>query len=222
MKISENTLNVLKNFSTINQSILIRKGNVVRTISPQSNILAKANVSENFDNEFALYELNRFLSVVTSLDDPNLDFEDDAVKISGGRSKTRYKFADQSLIKVAPDKDINLGEPDEIFTLTQASYSKVLKLAGVLDLPNVAAVGDGESVNLVAFDIRNDGGDEFSESVGETSNSFKMIFNVENFRLMSGDYTVKIYADKNAAQFINESKGVEYIIAVEAGSTFEK
>jgi hypothetical protein len=222
MKISENTLNVLKNFSSINQSILIRKGNVVRTISPQSNILAKATIGENFEDEFALYELNRFLSVVSSLDDPNLEFEDDAVKISGGRSKTRYKFADQSLIKVAPDKDINLGEPDETFTLTQASYNKVLKLAGVLNLPNVAAVGNGETVSLVSFDIRNDGGDEFSESLGETSSTFKMIFNVENFRLMPGDYTVNLYADKNAAQFINEAKNVEYIIAVEAGSTFEK
>lgn len=222
MKISENTLSVLKNFSTINQSLLFRKGNVIRTISPQSNILAKATVSENFDSEFALYELNRFLSVVTSLDDANLSFETDAVMISGGRSKTRYKYADQSLIKVAPDKDISLGDPDVSFTLTQESYSKVLKLAGVLDLPNVAAVGSNGNINLVAFDIRNDTGDEFSELVGETNSTFKMIFNVENFRLMSGDYQVNIYAEKNAAKFVNEAKNVEYIIAVESGSTFEK
>ena len=217
MKISTNTVNVLKNFAKINPSIVIAEGNVLKTISPSKTIMAKAKVETEFDKRFAIYNLDRFISTMSLFNDPDLKFGDKSVVISDSNKKSQYTYADESTVTKAPDKEIKLPSVDVTFALTNDNLKDVEKAAGVLALPEIAVVGDGTTVSLQAIDTKNPSGDVYSVEIGTTDKVFKAIFKSENIKIIPGDYQVSI----SSAGISNFSgKEVDYWIAVEASSQF--
>ena len=222
MKISQQTLSVLKNFASINGSILIRAGSTVATISPQKNILASAQVTENFPVTCAIYDLGQFLGAISLFDDPDFDFTDKYVTISSGTRSIRYWYAEPSMIVSAPEKKLTLPTEDVKFDATASNISEVLKAASVLQAPEVAVVSDGtNNTQLVALNVKNDTSNEYHVDVGTNSSAkFRMVFKSENLKLMGGDYKVAI-SSKGMGHFKNEKAGIEYFIATEASSKYQ-
>lgn len=217
MKISTNTLNVLKNFAKINPSIVVQEGNVLKTISPSKTIMAKGTVETNFDKKFAIYNLDRFISTVSLFNDPELKFGEKAVEIYDGNRKSNYTYADESTITQAPDRQITLPSVDVSFRLTNEHLKDVEKAAGVLGLPEIVVFGDGHNIFLQAADTKNPSGDVYSINVGETDKTFRAIFKFENIKIIADDYDVTI-SSRGISHFAG--KNVEYWIAVEQSSTF--
>jgi hypothetical protein len=217
MKISTNTVNVLKNFAKINPSIVVQEGNVLKTISPSKTIMAKAKVETDFGKRFAIYNLDRFISTVSLFNDPELKFGDKSVEIFDGNKKSQYTYADETTITKAPDKEINLPSVDVSFRLTNDHLKDVEKAAGVLGLPEIVVMGDGTNVFLQAADSKNPSGDVYSINIGDTDKAFKAIFKAENIKIIPGDYDVTI-SSRGISHF--SGKDVEYWIAVEQSSQF--
>ena len=220
MKLSENTVNVLRNFATINQGLVFKSGSTLRTVSKQQNVLAKATVTESFDKNFAIYDLNRFLAVLSSMNDPDLTVGTGNVKIASGTSKTTYGLSDETMVVSAPDNDIAVQNAEVKFTLTKDSLAQVLKLSGVLGLPNIAVRGNRKKISIAALDVKNQDSDVFSVDVGDTSAEFQFIFVTENFKMIPGDYEVQI-SSKGVAHFKSKKDPLEYWIATEVGSKYE-
>jgi hypothetical protein len=222
MKLSESTINILKNFATINAGMQFKEGSVVRTISKGQNVLGKATVTENFEKDFVIYDLNRFLSLCGSLTDPEIVINTDAnnLTVKSGTSKTTYGLADESMIVAPPAKELKIENAEVNFRLTKEDMSQVLKLSGILGLPNIAVIGDGASISIATLDVKNDESDNFSIKVGETTSNFKMIFNTENLKMIPGTYDVAI-SSKGISHFKHATDPVEYWIATEAGSKYE-
>jgi hypothetical protein len=220
MKLSESTLTYLKNFSSINSGIVFQEGNVIRTISKQQNILAKATVEETFTDKFAIYDLNRFLALIGSLSDPSLDISSEKknIKIKSGSSQTVYGLSDESLVVTAPAKDLKVSGEVK-FTLSKDVMSSVLKMAGILGLPNISVRGDRNVVSVAAVDVKNPDSDVFSVEVGKTKTEFEMIFSTENFKMIPGDYEVTI-SSKGISHLKNTKEPIEYWIAIESGSRY--
>ena len=220
MKLSENTVNVLRNFATINQGLVFKSGNTLRTVSKQQNVLAKATVTESFDKNFAIYDLNRFLAVLSSMNDPDLTVGTGNVKIASGTSKTTYGLSDETMVVSAPDNDISVQNAEVKFTLTKDNLAQVLKLSGVLGLPNIAVRGNRKKISIAAVDVKNQDSDVFSVDVGDTDAEFQFIFVTENFKMIPGDYEVQI-SSKGVAHFKSKKDPLEYWIATEVGSKYE-
>lgn len=217
MKISTNTMNVLKNFAKINPSIVVQEGNVLKTISPSKTIMAKANVETVFSKRFAMYSLDKFISTVSLFNDPELKFNDKTVEFFEGNKRSQLIYSDESTITKAPDKEINLPSVDVSFLLTWDTLKDVEKSAGVLSLPEIVVMGDGKNVFLQAEDSKNPSGDVYSINIGDTDKVFKAIFKAENIKILPGDYEVTI-SSRGISHFAG--KEVEYWIAVEQSSTF--
>lgn len=217
MKISTNTVNVLKNFAKINPSILIQEGNTLKTMSPSKTIMAKATVDTDFPKRFAIYNLDRFISTTSLFNDPNFDFGEKTVTIKEGDKKTDYVYADENTITKAPDREINLPSVDVTISLTNDHLKEVEKAAGVLGLPEILVVGDGSTVYLQAADSKNPTGDVYSVKIGETTKTFKAIFKSENIKIIPGNYEVTI-SSRGISNF--KGKEAEYWIAVEQSSSF--
>lgn len=217
MKIDSNTISLLKNFAKINPSIIIDPGNEVRTMSTLKTIMAKANVSTTFERGFAIYNLDRFISTLSLFQDPDLEFNETYVTISEGRRSIKYVYADRSVIKSPPAKDIVIPSIDAQFTLTNENFKSVERAAGVLELPEISIRGDGNTIWLQAEDTNNPSGDIYSIDVGETDKEFKAIFKIENLKIIPDEYNVNI-CSKGISHF--KSDTVEYWIVVEAHSTF--
>jgi hypothetical protein len=221
MNLSSDTISVLKNFSDINQNILIKSGNKVQTISTMKNILAEAEVSEKFESEFAIYDLPEFLRSVELFEKPELQFNGGSnVKIADTNSKQsiKYFFADKSVI-VSPTKNITMPDKEVTFTLTKEVFAKLLKGVTTLNLPDVAVVGDGKNIILKATDKKNKSSNEYSLNVGETDKKFTAYFKAENFKMISDDYDVAISKQK-ISHFVNRNKSIQYWIALEPDSEF--
>lgn len=223
IEFSSDTISILKNFSQINQSLVFREGNVLATISLGKTVLAKASIAENVEADFAIYDMSKFLSVLSLFDSPTLKMNDDHVTISSGKKKVNYKFADLSLFtgkdKIDPySKEIKLPSIDVEFNLTKEIFADVKKALGVLRLPEIAVVGDGETIAIEAIDSKNSGSDVYSIDLGETDKTFRFIFKEENLKLLPQDYTVQI-SSKCISKFTGSN--VTYDIAVEKTSTFE-
>ena len=221
MNLSSDTVAVLKNFSDINQNILVKPGNKVQTISTMKNILAEAEISEKFDSEFAIYDLPEFLRAVELFQKPNLNFNGGSnVQIADNNSKQsiKYFFADKSVI-VAPTKNITMPDKEVTFTLKKDDFARLQKGVMTLNLPDVAVKGDGKSITLVATDKKNKSSNDYSISVGETDKTFTAYFKAENFKMVSDDYDVAISKQK-ISHFVNRNKPVQYWIALEPDSEF--
>lgn len=221
MKLSDNTLTILKNFSSINNSILFKSGNIIRTISVAKNILAEAEITEEFPRDFAIYDLSEFLSGLSLHQDPDLDFNENSyLTIKEGKRRVKYFYADQNVIVYPPDKKITLPSKDICFQLEHSSLDKILKASSVYKLPDLAVVGDGNDIRLVVRDKKNDTSNEYSIVVGETDKSFVMNFKVENIKIIPGTYEVVI-SSKLISEFRNSKYNIHYYITLEPDSTFE-
>ena len=221
MKLSDNTLTILKNFAGINNSNLVKKGNKLRTISVAKNILAEAEISpEEFPRDFAIYDLNQFLNGLSLHQDPDLDFTDDTyLTIREGKRRVKYFFADPAVIVSPPDKEISLPSEDVHFQLDSIALEKLLKAAAVYQLPDLSAVGESGVVKLVVRDKKNDTSNEFAIVVGETNKEFSFNFKVENIKIIPGAYDV-VVSSKLLSQFTNSTYNLKYFIALEPDSTF--
>ena len=220
MKLSDSTLSLLKNFSSINQSILFKEGSKLRTISVMKNILAEATVSEEFARDFGIYDLNQFLNGLSLHQKPELDFANDGyVVIKEGRSRSKYFFADPSVIVTPPDKEISLPSEDVCFELTTTVLEKLLKAAAVYQLPDISAVGEAGVVKLVVRDKKNDTSNDFAIVVGETDSVFSFNFKVENIKVLPGTYEV-VVSQKLLSRFTSKNHDLTYYIALEPDSTF--
>ena len=221
MNLSSDTVSLLKNFSDINQNILVKPGNKVQTISTMKNILAEAEISEKFESEFAIYDLPEFLRSVELFDKPELKFNGGSnVQIADSNSKQaiKYFFADKSVI-VAPTKNITMPDKEVTFTLKKDDFAKLQKGVTTLNLPDVAVKGDGKSITLVATDKKNKSSNDYSISVGESDKKFNAYFKAENFKMVSDDYDVAISKQK-ISHFVNRNKPIQYWIALEPDSEF--
>ena len=220
MKLSEKTLTVLKNFAGINNSILVKEGNSLRTISVAKNILAEADIEEDFPRQFGVYDLNQFLNGLSLHQDPDLDFaEESYLNIREGKRRVKYFYADPQVIISPPDKQITLPSEDVRFQLESASLDKLLKAAAVYQLPDLSAVGGDGVVKLVVRDKKNDTSNEYSIVVGETNKKFSFNFKVENIKILPGTYNVTV-SSKLLSKFTSTNHDLTYYIALEPDSTF--
>ena len=220
MKLSDKTLVILKNFAGINNSILVKRGDSLRTISLAKNILAEANIKEEFPRDFAIYDLNQFLNGLGLHQDPELDFREDSfLSIREGKRRVKYFFADPQVITAPPEKTLTLPTQDVCFQLDSVTLEKLLKAAAVYQLPDLSAIGEAGVVKLVVRDKKNDTSNEYAVVVGETDKNFTFNFKVENIKIIPGAYNVVI-SSKLLAQFTNENHNLKYFIALEPDSTF--
>ena len=220
MKLSDSTLAVLKNFAGINNSILVKKGNQLRTISVAKNILAEAEILEDFPRDVAIYDLNQFLNGLSLHQDPNLDFtEDSHITIKEGKRRVKYFYADPQVIIAPPDKEINLPTQEICFQLESNSLEKLVKAAAVYQLPDLSVIGKDGKIHMVVRDKKNDTSNEYSIYVGETDSTFELNFKMENIKIIPGPYDV-IISSKLLSEFTNKQYNLKYFIALEPDSTF--
>ena len=222
MKLSDSTLTLLKNFSNINQSILFKQGKSLRTISVMKNILAEATINEELPKDFGIYDLNQFLNGLSLHNNPDLDFENDNfVVIKEGRSRSKYFFADPNVIVCPPDKSIDLPTEDVSFELKTEQLDKLMKAAGIYQLPDLSAIGENGVVKLVVRDKKNDTSNDYAVVVGETEGNFVFNFKVENIKLIPGSYDV-VVSQKLLSKFTCREHDLTYYIALEPDSTYEE
>ena len=220
MKLSDKTLSLLKNFSSINQSILFKQGNKLRTISVMKNILAEATITEDIPQDFGIYDLNQFLNGLGLHNSPELDFGNEGhVVIKEGRMRSKYFFADKSVIVTPPDKEINLPSEDVCFEVSTDQLDKLLKAANIYQLPDISAVGENGVIKLVVRDKKNDTSNDFAIIVGETNSEFSFNFKVENIKVLPGTYEV-VVSQKLLSRFTSKNHDLTYYIALEPDSTF--
>ena len=221
MKLSDKTLTLLKNFSSINQSILFKHGSSLRTISVMKNILAEAQIDEEIPKDFGIYDLNQFLNGLALHQKPELDFEDDSyVIIKEGRSRSKYFFADPKVIVTPPDKEITLPDETVSFELSTSQLDKLLKAAAIYQLPDLSVVGGDGVVKVLVRDKKNDTSNDFSIVVGETDSKFSFNFKVENIKIVPGTYDI-VVSQKLLSRFTCQNYALKYYIALEPDSTFE-
>lgn len=218
MKLSAKTLQVLKNFSTINPSIMFETGNQLVTISPQKTIMAKAKIDENIETDFGIFDLNRFLGVLSLFSDPSLSFHENYVKISDGRKSVNFIFADPVTIVLPPKKEIKFNDPYVSFSLTNETFQSIMKGASVLQLPEIAIEGNGSRLFCKAVDVKSPTNNSFEIDLQEEEKKFKVIFSCGNLKLLNKDYDVMI--TKGIARFVSTDNEVEYYIATETSSTY--
>ena len=219
MKFSNETLTVLKSFTSINKSILLAKGTVLKTITPEKTLIAIANIDQEIPSDACIYDLSRFLSILSLYNDPDVEFFDKYFIISEGKRRTKYVFADLSMIHTPPEKEITIPSADVEVSVTADTLSSVLKAAGVLQFAEIAFVGEGGKCYLKAIDSTNEGADDFGVEIGETADEFKIIIKTDNLKLMPIDYDVTL-CSKGISEFKGE--GVTYYVAIDSKSTYKK
>jgi len=217
MKLSKETVSLIKNFAGINSNLLLKNGNKLATISAQKNVMADATVTETFP-DFGIYDLNEFLGAMSLFEDPDLDFQDKYVSIKQGSMQIKFFAADPSVL-TAPQKAITFPDAEINFNMSANMLNMIQKTASVLRATDLSVVGDGSTITAVVGDKKNATGNSFSEAIGTTDKTFKVNLKVENLKMLPGDYAVSISSKK-----ISRFKGtgdLVYYVAVEADSTFE-
>ena len=222
MKISNKTLDILKNFSEINQSILIKKGKKLKTVSALKNILAHADVEEDFPQDFAIYQLNEFIGVLSTMSNPDLTFHDKYVMLSQENGAcTKYFYAEPSVV-ISPEKDIVMPSEEINFTLLEKQYNDLLKMSSILQLNDILVKGCPKSNGqyLAVTNKKNDTSNDYSVKVGEdVTEPYKMYFKTENLKMVAGDYNVHI-SSKGISHFENMVTKLDYWIALEPDSKY--
>jgi hypothetical protein len=217
MKLSKETVGLIKNFAGINSNLLLKSGNKLATISAQKNVMADAVVTETFP-DFGIYDLNEFLGAMSLFEDPELTFNEKWVTIEQGGNSIKYFAADASVL-TAPQKAITFPDAEIEFSMSANMLSMIQRTASVLRASDVSIVGDGSTIAVVVGDKKNATGNSYNSAVGATDKKFKVNLKVENLKMIPGDYQVSISSKK-----ISRFKGagdLVYYVAVEADSTFE-
>lgn len=212
MHFDDLTIQVLRNFSSINPGLQFRTGNILRTISPSKTVFAKANLTTEIEGDFLIYDISKLLGVISLFDQPNIEAEDKSLIIKESNRKVEYFYAAEDTVVVPPNKDLKQKNVDVEFTLSRTDLKDLMKATGVLSLPNIGVVGKDDKLILRAFDSKNPTSDSYDIVVGDTDQEFDVTFKVENLKLLDDDYNVSI--DLNSfAQFT--SKVMTYSIAME-------
>ena len=218
MKLSNGTINVLKNFSTINQNLVIKEGSDISTMSAMKNIVAKAKVEEAFTKEFAIYDLNEFLSALSLFEKPDLDFQDDYVVITeeGSAKSLKYWYSDPSVV-TTPTKDITMPSNEVKFDFSSDSLAEITKAASVIGAPDMVL----EKGKLRVTDKKNTTANDYATEldVPDSDVDYKFWFKVENLKLLPGSYSVEV-SSKNISRFSNSNVDIEYFIALEPESSY--
>ena len=208
MKLSEQTVSILKNFSTINQNILVKEGSQLRTMSTMKNILAEAPVTEDFPQDFGVYDLNEFLGVLTLVKGADIEFGDSYLTVNGGKTKVRYFYSDPSILTTPPET-FNPPESDVTFNVSQAVLANVLKASAVMQLPDVV-LSNGK---IVATDLKNVTSNNFTEDL-DSSGDFEFHFKADNLKMIPGDYQVSASTTAQVSNWVGAE--ASYWIAMEA------
>ena len=219
MKFSERTLTILKSFSTINRSILMKEGNVLKTVTPEKTLVATAEIPDQIPAQACIYDLSRFLSILGLYKDPDVEFHDKYFMIKDGKQRTKYVFADISMIHAAPEKEIKIPSADVVVNVSWNDLQSVIKAAGVLQFTEVAFVGEAGKIYLKAINSAQENSDDYGVEIGETSDEFKIIIKTDNLKLLPQDYQVTLCA-KGISEFKGE--GVTYFVAIDTKSTYKK
>lgn len=213
MKISQETIKVLKNFSTINSNILFKEGNILSTVSASKCIFSKCEVEEEFPTDFAIYDLSRFLSTLSLFSDPDININDKTIEIKEGRRRLNYTLTDHNLIIAAPDKDFTVEDPKAEFEISATELQELMKALSVLSVPSISIVGDGKSVNISAVDPKNVSGDVYTLNVGSTDQNFNIVIGAQNLQIIPRDYVIKVDQEENYCEF--KSGNLVYWISAE-------
>ena len=225
MKLSNDTLTVLKNFASINKNIMLKRGKTLKTISGGKNVIAEATILEEIPTDFGVYDLNEFLSILSlHKDGAVLDFDSETVLISGqkGRSKTKYRFCSPNLILAAPEKPVAMPDAEISFEISAEDFDWVMRAASVLSSANIIVESDGTTVFVTTTDLANSSAHTDSLEIAKgNGDSYRMCFKTENFKMLAGGYDVKI-SSKGISNFKHKTLNVQYWIATEAGSTYTK
>ena len=222
MKLSNDTLTILKNFAGINSGIEFKAGTTLATISPGKTVLAKATLKDSFPEDFCVYDLPQFLSVHSLNKDPEIEFDDANIIFKSGKSKIKYRKTAKEMIVTPPDKVLTLPSVDVSFKLTEELFASIMKSASVLQSPHIAVESHNNKIYLTCFDAKDDSAHTNSIEVGDDATAnFRMVFLTENLKMIPGSYDVEI-SSKGLASFKNTIQEVDYWIAIEAKeSNFE-
>lgn len=220
MQLSQDTIAVLTNFGSINSNIVLRPGQQLKTISEAKNILAVADIVEDFPADMGIYDLNEFLSTYSLVDDATLVFEDNSVQIKNNTNKVKFYFAEPSIL-TTPDKDITMPTCEVNVVLTEEMLSKTKKAASVLGHTDVAIIGDDESISVKVFDTKDSSANTFETELGPntTGHKFSFVMNISNMKIIDGEYDVQI-SSKLISKWTNKNKPISYFIALEKSSSF--
>jgi hypothetical protein len=225
MKFSARTIQILRNFATVHQALLFKQGRTLKVMSESKSILAKATLDADVESTFAIYDMPKFLSAISMFEDPILTPGDAYVEIRQGNEKINYTCAEQSLIKTPPEKEIVLPTIDVQFELKNETINRVLKGMAITGANALCITGEDGKIFLEAKTINtskaqpsSSGAPTYRAEVGTTDKTFSFIIMADNFKLLTGDYTVSV-SQRGLAHF--KSEDVEYWIAVEANSSFE-
>jgi hypothetical protein len=222
-KISKETLGILKNFASINSNILVKSGNVLTTISPVKNVMAKATVNETFSSEFGIWDLNKFLGTVSLFESPEFEFDEKNVRISNGSSEVVYYYSEPKLLTV-PSKEITMPEGVLTFTLKQTDLNELQKASSIMQLSDMVVRSDGDKVQIAVLDKKDTTSNIYSLEVGDLphgDHNFEFYFKVENLKMIPGDYDV-IISEKNISQLSNTKDNIVYWIALETDSYYNE
>lgn len=218
MKISKDTLAILKNFATINGNLLIKKGSVLSTMNVQKNVLADANVSETFPIEFGIYDTNEFLGVIGLFNEPEIEFKEKYATFKEGSSSVKFYAADQSVLTV-PQKQVKFPSSEVEFDLSMSQLATIQKTAAVLRAVDVSVIGKDGTLSIIVGDLKNATANNFNIDIGTTEKEFTANLKIENLKLMAQDYKVSI-SSKKISRFSNVDGNMVTYIALESTSTF--
>lgn len=220
MKLSATTLKILKNFSLINQSIVFEAGSSIKTMSPQKTIIAVAEIEEDIPSSAIIYDVARFLGVHSLFaESPDIEFFDTHFIIADGNRKTKYVFADKSMVISAPNNEVNLPSIDAEFDIKWDDLNSVIKAAGLLQMGEISFIGGDGKCILSAINSADKSSDRFFTELGDTDDTFNLVIKTENLKIMPNDYKISL-SSKGISKF--EAKAMKYFIAVESTSTYQK
>lgn len=222
MYLSQETISILKNFSSINQNIFIKKGSQLRTLSTQKDILAEATITEVFDRDVGIYDLSEFLNCLSLVASPEVNLKDNHIEITDGKNTIKYRYSDPSVLNLPPDKGLSLPSEDVKFVLYNEALNSIKKASLVLKIPDISFVGDGVGIELRVSDAKNTGSNNYVIKLDDPAHSFfNMNIKVESLKLYPGDYDV-VMSSKMLAKFTHRSSMITYYVAVDvSNSTFE-
>lgn len=219
MKFSKETVAVLKNYSSINPNVMLKKGSVLTTISPQRNVVASVSIEETFPVDFGIYDLSQFLGVLSLFTEPDVTFTEKVATFKEGKNSIKYYAADAAVLKLPPDKQIKFPSADVSLTITSTQLGQVIKTAGVLSAPDFSIVGDGETISLVVGDLKVDTGNQFSIELDSTDKTFSANFKVENLKMIVQDYNVEV-SSKGLSKWGATQGDMTLYVALESTSKF--
>ena len=225
MKLSKTTLNILKNFSSLNSNLLIRQGNKISTITPAKNVIGEATVEEEFPVEFGIWDLNKFLGTISLFNNPKFIFFEKYVDIEGENGGVVHFYYSEPSLLTTLTKEINMPEVAITFDLSEDNFNEIMKSASVLQLPDlcIRSNSDEGTIELVVLDKKSSTTNSYIVCLGEntTNDSFEFYYRVENLRLFQGNYSVSVC--KNVvSKFVHKSLGLQYYIALESDSKYEE